>query len=717
MKNRGKRFTPPDPKQRAGREKATGKSYKRDEEFSRFLAKELEMEAPPESFSKAMGRVYAELPRDMPVRHYPFRSAMKSLATVAVLAVLFGVSLLGANYAYPQLTESLPGVGMLFKAMNGTKPEDAPQQPSPQPLVAEEKLAVPEFEPVSLPCEGDILEELAVENAWSDGEKLYLHMSLLAPESRLQTLSRPDGEPEGYIPPVLFFLTEAYRDVVVEIFNEYYPGVEFDDKAAGYRWSAISINGQKVESARETGEAYLQYSETNSALALRYEQTEEGAQAFARYTGDWVLEIPQSARGTDSLSVSLSLPQAFYAGVIAPQIAEEGTVADGAGMAILDDSFTGEFTVAVDKAGALEMEAREPDNGVEITQMSYTPAALTATLNLPFLGYYGYSLMPPSQYYGGPVPQTPYGMYAVLSREDGTALASQNLRYGSSSERGGPSGFQGLSLHMEFPAEKRQALVLTLYYFDPEMVQPVMESAGLLAEDLYNPVAAEFTLDLVEGAAAPSTNYESRGLIKPEAEMAPYTLRHPELQNGIYVQGAAKNLFLTDSRSELVSLCVTPDLLPQVQNWALQCYIGDELAQTVYACDVRDDSAYNETSSALGGLAVYNSGGGLFWREERGQSDYEDGDYAHLHFTANYPSWDMDNYGGAISPFTRIDLVDASTGEVILSDLCAVNRMNIQDSLCGGIYTAQAESALESEGEEAANPFPQGPSPSPFPGK
>lgn len=220
MKNRGKRFTPPAPR----REKAVRQGYRRDPEFCGFLAKELEMEALPESFSKAMRRVYAELPRDMPVRHYPFRSAMKSLATVAVLLVVFGVSLLGANSVYPQLTESLPGVGMLFKAMNGAKPEETPDTPElPVPLVAEGKLAMPEFEPVTLSCQGDILKELTVENAWSDGEKLYLHMSLLALESQLQTLSRPGDMPYGYIPPVLFFLTDAYRDVAAGIFQEYYP--------------------------------------------------------------------------------------------------------------------------------------------------------------------------------------------------------------------------------------------------------------------------------------------------------------------------------------------------------------------------------------------------------------------------------------------------------------------------------------------------------------
>ncbi len=706
MKNRGKRFTPPAPR----REKAVRQGYRRDPEFCGFLAKELEMEVPPESFSKAMRRVYAELPRDMPVRHYPFRSAMKSLATVAVLLVVFGVSLLGANSVYPQLTESLPGVGMLFKAMNGAKPEETPDTPElPVPLVAEGKLAMPEFEPVTLSCQGDILEELTVENAWSDGEKLYLHMSLLALESQLQTLSQPSDMPYGYIPPVLFFLTDAYRDVAAEIFQEYYPGEEFDDKAAGYQWSSISINGQKVESVMETRDpAYLQYAETNSALALHYEETEdrvlakEGVQAFARYTGNWVLEVPQGARDADVFSVSLNLPQLFYAGVIAPEMREGGEP-----MAILEDAFQGDFTVEADRSGALELEALQADNKVEITQMSYTPAELTATLNVPFLGYCGYSLLPPARYHGGPVPQKPYGMYAVVSGEDGTVLASQNIWDDSATQRAAYeadrlSGYQRMKLRVNLSPEKRQSLVLTLYYFDPEEVKFAMDSAGIPAGDLVNPVAAEFTLDLAEGTAAPSVNYEKQGLVKPDAEMSPYILHHPELQEGIYVQGVTEDILFADQRVSWISLCVRPDRLPWVQDWALQCYIGDELAQTVYACDVQDDSAYNERSGALEDLAVYNSGSGLFWREESGQSNYEDDDYAHLHFIVEYPEWDLDSYGGVLSSFSRMDLVDAATGEVILADLRGINRTLLEETLCGSLYKELEEGnrswAGESEG-------------------
>lgn len=99
---------------RAGQARLSPRDYRRDKEFAGFLAKELDMEAAPAAYHKALRRAYAELPRDMPVRHYPLRAALKSLATVAVLMLVLGASLLGVNQAYPQLTENLPGLGMVF---------------------------------------------------------------------------------------------------------------------------------------------------------------------------------------------------------------------------------------------------------------------------------------------------------------------------------------------------------------------------------------------------------------------------------------------------------------------------------------------------------------------------------------------------------------------------------------------------------------------------
>ena len=106
--------------------------------------------------------------------------------------------------------------------------------------------------------------------------------------------------------------------------------------------------------------------------------------------------------------------------------------------------------------------------------------------------------------------------------------------------------------------------------------------------------------------------------------------------------------------------------------------------------------------SALGDLAVYISGSGLFWREESGQSNYEDDDYAHLHFIVEYPEWDLDSYGGVLSSFSRMDLVDAATGEVILADLRGINRTLLEETLCGSLYKELEEGnrswAGESEG-------------------
>lgn len=704
MKNKGKRFTPG--KSGVWRPKSVRTargSFKRDEDFRGFLARELDMESPPPSFDRAMRRVYAELPRDMPVRHYPLRSALKGLATVAVVLVIFGISLLGANSVYPQLTESLPGVGMLFKTVNGTTedsvsevPEQVavPSQPAETetetqtPLEEKEAYTFPAFDPVKLSSSGDTPGELTVENAWSDGKKLYLDISILARADYLEQLSKPDWAVSEYLPEVLFFF--PCEDVFSYLFESAAArGKTYDTDLSPENpgWlSSIFINGAQVDSALEVSESpVLQYSEENGALALHFRGVTTGMQSFARYTGSWVLEVPQDARDTQSsgLAVSLNLQQALYHAGDVRHMAWSGL------------SFQGDFTMAVDSAGAVELACPEPDNGVTITEASYTPAMTDITLNVPFLGYYGDSLLTPNLYHGGVYENIPYGMYAVLSEEDGTVLSAQNLfehnhkdavQVGQLGEEDLELEYQDMSFQANIPARKRDSLRLTLYQFDPDALQPSLNTVNMEKEELYNQVVAEFTLHPAEGTITASRYFTAEGLTRLDAGTSLAMSHHPAFENGVYVQ-AVGEIPTYDWHMELVSLCVEWSQETGIPDWALICYSGGEVAQTVYACDLADPEYGNATLFETN-EHVYAGGGGFFWQKE--EQLYENDRYIHIYFAAEYPSWMFD---GSTPYYDTMQLVNMETGEVLIEDVKQSCLENLTEILTGSIYRLTSSDA------------------------
>lgn len=91
--------------------------------FRAQLAKELGVETVPESFRQAMEKTYQELPLDMPVAYRPVRTFLRRTASAAAACGLLFLALLGVNTTYPQLTEALPGLGMVFQAINSRNQE------------------------------------------------------------------------------------------------------------------------------------------------------------------------------------------------------------------------------------------------------------------------------------------------------------------------------------------------------------------------------------------------------------------------------------------------------------------------------------------------------------------------------------------------------------------------------------------------------------------
>lgn len=723
MKSSGKRFRDA-PRGRGKLLAPRGGSYKHDPDFSRFLAQELGVESPPESFGKALRRVYAELPEDMPVRHYPLRSAMKSLATVAVLLVVFGISLLGANRVYPQLTEALPGLGFVFKTINGNTQEDpdlaqlppaptATPAPQPEPEAKEEaaaRPAMPEFSPVQATSLDGSVGELTIENAWTDGKLLYVDIGLWAKKEPLAEEIAPvleeigAGEVIGEVPPQAIYF---FRQEDVDFLQEVLPDVEFQIDPL----NSFSIDGQPVGNAFTPEAKELPshaYGANSTPLPLLYtgEEPRVGytGGVYLHYAGTWAMEVPQTlyAGMKDTLSVKLDLPSAR--GYVDPAY-----LTSPYNKVILPLSFTAEFDVEIDKNAPVELQPTQPDNGVAIQQMYYTPVGLQAEITLPFLGYCGYSLLPDPKYFSTSMASTPYGLYAEVSDEDGSVLAAK-ANYEEPAM--GPDGQLQVNLacEMDLPLGDREKLRLTFYQFPPNYLNSCTKFLSDITVEPQNQVIAEYTLDLAAGSAEPSEHYKEKGLSKLDAAQSPAMRHHPDLEDGVYVQGVDLNYPIYGGTQALVSLCVEPSRLQDIPHWALRVHSSDGGVMEVYACDVEGDAYYNEYDDVLG-ISCYNSGKGRFWRDEWGQGEYEQQEYIHLYFAVKNPDWwYMDTSSNLSLSIQQLDLVDTSTGEAIVPDLQAKFETNIEAVLRGDVYKRSSQpagSALEEPSSQTVAPSPQ----------
>jgi len=679
MRNRRtrRRFGPEQPK-----EKIRRAEFKRDEEFCQFLAKELDVEKAPASYRKALRAMYAELPQDMPVRHYPVRSALKNLAAAAVVLAVFAVSLLGANRVYPQLTESLPGVGMIFKTINGTK-DDTPQPPGPveRTVQKEGKQAhkMPGFTAVQAEDENGN-GELSVKNAWCDGAAIYLDMCLCLRKEALGTAA-------GTQPP---------EDI---IFFQETDGSAEQNVASGSSaelFSSLSVNGSPVENfCAAFVDVADRYSEQNSLLVLRYDGTGPegtgGAGEDIHYSGVWVLEVPEDARDRESFSVQMDLSHAWV------------FTAEGLQLQ-LPTSLRLSLEVEADSGFEFGIEKSGTDNGYLLKDINCTPGRFGASITVPYMGHYGSSLLPGADYFGGASPDTPYGMYAVLTEEDGTVLWECGLfdqsEYDPNTGRYPPIKFSALLR----PAD-REKLVLTLYQFDPHDLEAWSEGFAQITmapDEIINPVTAEFTIDLAEGTAKPSENYLENDQIKLDSARPLKEPNHPDFENGVYVQAVdAAWMEGNPAGQALVELAINSGTYTgTLQNLALQCYLDGEIAQAVYGCDVTDDSVYNTVTGA--GVKAYNSGGGCFWREEQGQSFYEPNTYLHVFFLVDYPEWmERDEKGQVLQHFDSMRLVDTGSGEILVEDVQAAYEKNLYQVLTAAPYIEDVSRGLD--GQVAAN--------------
>lgn len=352
---------------------------KRDKRFQKHLAREFQVEQPPESYLKAVRAALDDLPDELPVKRRPFyQSALRACAAFAVFLAVVTVGAYGAYLANPVFMESLPGVGQIFQQLD----REDQEQPSPSPApwdgeshVDQEVLEeIPAFEPQTIEGGGGTL---TVENAWSDGVYLHLDMHL---ELAFQAGS------------YLSTCTQLY-DLSTNTMNLY-----IDDKMAELK---------------------------NSVDTSFFTQNQESG----GYDASWIFRMPEEHNHGDTINLLLEIPS----------LTDVWIYEDG-GSPLQCDIYGG-FSLMVDTSRSLIQDLEVEDNGITLEQVEATPTCVTiqaavpefgsllSTMMMPFsqldqvtqhLGYYGQLTTPDGEILAEtPYPFTDPIMYPDLPADDG----------------------------------------------------------------------------------------------------------------------------------------------------------------------------------------------------------------------------------------------------------------------------------------------------------
>ncbi len=677
MKNKGRRYAKPIPYAAVGKqaEKAAWRDFRRDPAFCQALSQELDVGTVPESYRKAMKTIYSELPRDMPVRHYPLRSALKGLATAAVLVVLAGASLFWANSVYPQMVESLPGLGMVFRSINqndGNTPEAIGEEAQPLALVKKDRQR-PTFTPVSADLKNGP-GSFTVKDAWTNGQYLYLEVSAQVESSALT--------PPSYdAPQLLWPITETTNQMLLdwEVGQELYATITMDGQDLT---GALVSRMQAVDGEWVTTEAPVLFPDrdlsTYTGATIDWPEVAPDGDT-TELKGVWQARLPEGMAVGDSVHMAISLPAAVYE--YAGPENTEATTTDAL-------AFSMEFELEVDTVSCDGVNEDGQDNGVVVGSFSYTPVKSEAEIIVPQFGYYGYNMLLPQVSNYTPDAYTLYGSYAELSTEDGKVLAAQNLRpyLPNPVDEDGEEQSRYLAEFLTPPQDGIERLVLTLYQFDPRDFESLI--GGFLGGDeslFYNPVVAEFTIDFETHTMTPSSHYAEKGLDKLDKETCLEAAGDIPVENGFLSRGISYSRY--DMTGEEVILLAEAGV--DTDNLAVQCYLGDELVRTVYSAPWE---ACVETDPSDTISSVYNSADGFFYMPNEAPHDSRPlTGYQELCFAVFYPEG-MEVQDTALqdashqSNFTHIQLVDTVTGQVLIDNVTDSYYNNMVCALTGATY-------------------------------
>lgn len=640
--------------------------------FRAQLAKEFGVEKTPDSFRLAMEKTYKELPMDMPVAYRPVRAFLRRTATVAAACGLIFLALLGVNTTYPQLTEALPGLGMVFQAINSGNRKIPPNQelpddrshlmledePSPTPTPA------PSFQPVTISSVQDPFDSLIIEDAWSDGVWFWIEMSLDIRDAGLRKMLSETAydEASGTQKPVYYL----------------WPG-----QPSTY----TTEDGLELGEVVPDGELFWGGIGTNLPVSPGFAWDEEKQ----RFSSAFFIPVPSAENEGDRAGPG-DTPQG--ASKLVHLLIPTLTVvtfseANGGGLEIVDSFSPGygtKFLVETENKDNREMEPMAEDNGVVLQRIVYTPSEITVEAELPDIGF-GKDILASLPNLMEWDAGYPLGIYADLARKTPGASTpggstpesepSEAGLSGASQQSGGTGTGDSAYYHMELvsvngtnaydgygvenwgernilrysfkapekPKDRDLPLVLT-FYETPD--GSVWEESGYALD--YNPrVLAEFTIEPSQMVVYTSDNYKAEHREKVDGSRKDG--RFGSFENGFFCSGISKSI-LDGGLNETVWLVTQEDMTPrsfsivgyrnEEPTAAFQWWAGDE--------PVNDESGeYILTKYTLPstGQTVFISQVSLAYPDYAADYDVSDGS-----------SW-----------FSRLELIDADTEEVLIADL------------------------------------------------
>ena len=195
------------------------------------------------------------------------------------------------------------------------------------------------------------------------------------------------------------------------------------------------------------------------------------------------------------------------------------------------------------------------------------------------------------------------------------------------------------------PAEDVPYVVLTLYEYPPYST----EEGATIAN---NRVVAEFTIDLETRQVYASQHYRDQGLEKLSLANSLKEDRTPTPVNGYIC--AKPSLYGDPLRVALF----TPDL--DYHPVAVYCYSGDTLVCIAYSHPQNEYNSYEEASDGTE-LAYYEDENGSYRADIIASPTIQGGQtYKRMQFRV---------YNTAGIEFTRLELVDVETGQVLIEDI------------------------------------------------
>ncbi len=580
---------------------------KRSRSFQAQLAKEYGVEQMPESLRRAIEKTCRELPEEMPVRHRPVLSLVRTAATAAAVLVLAFAALLGVNTTYPQLTEALPGLGPVFSAINGEKkpPEESLPQPSPRPA----------FEKIRLESQGDFPGSMTVEDAWSDGRFLYLDLSLELTSDGLMQMSN--------------FSDNCYLHGGSPHWDsEYGNYLGLSDSAT------LQAAGENGQAASDTG--YL-------SNFVRDGQS-------GRFTASWRLNLANEENMGENLAVSLSLPDLTL--VDNSQNLDNGmtepvTFAWSAG-------FAAKFPVVVDTARNRVLRPQAADNGVVLQSVDYSPSQMSFQLDIPFTGLVDNTLVSfnfsyfdnsgllgtflqvtnlkgePMQYNLDHMELDPWD--DVLKEQTGTLRGTFVVQSDSN------------------PRDVSGPLLLTLY--ETPLPDPSQE-AVFGQFPFLSRVTAEFTLDLSTGRVYASEHYLEEDRVKADTSRL-----YSRVKDFDENQLLACDDFSLAEIGASGRLCAVFSLADQ------DPFANRQLLVNAYL-DMQPVTTFNVTTGCDAAEDDYGS----YYEFDMSLPAAEDLPCRVMTFQIYYPDWLITPEGLLTDAFDRLELVDLETGKVLIPDL------------------------------------------------